>query len=71
MDRRTFIGGIAGGLVIAPQAGHAQKPALPTILQVELQPRPGTSPVVRAPVAPLHTAALARMGHRDCDGQRN
>jgi putative ABC transport system substrate-binding protein len=31
MDRRTFIGGVAGGLVMAPHAGHAQKPALPTI----------------------------------------
>ena len=31
MDRRTFIGGIASSLVIAPHAGHAQKPATPVI----------------------------------------
>jgi putative tryptophan/tyrosine transport system substrate-binding protein len=31
MDRRTFIGSIAGGLVAAPLAAHAQKPAIPVI----------------------------------------
>ncbi len=31
MDRRTFIGVIAGGLVFAPNAGRAQKPATPVI----------------------------------------
>ena len=31
MDRRTFVGGIAASLLIAPRAGHAQKPATPVI----------------------------------------
>jgi len=31
MDRRTFIGSIAGSLVVAPLAVHAQKPATPVI----------------------------------------
>jgi putative ABC transport system substrate-binding protein len=31
MDRRTFVGGIAASLLMAPRAGHAQKPATPVI----------------------------------------
>jgi putative ABC transport system substrate-binding protein len=31
MDRRTFIGAMAGSLVMAPHAGRAQKPATPVI----------------------------------------
>ena len=31
MDRRTFMGSVAGGLVAAPLAAHAQKSAIPMI----------------------------------------
>jgi putative ABC transport system substrate-binding protein len=31
MDRRTFIGSIAGGLLAAPRFAHAQQPSMPTI----------------------------------------
>jgi putative ABC transport system substrate-binding protein len=31
MDRRTFIGGIAGGLLVAPLAARAQQPAMPVV----------------------------------------
>jgi putative ABC transport system substrate-binding protein len=31
MDRRTFIGSLAGGLVATPHCAHAQQPAIPTI----------------------------------------
>jgi hypothetical protein len=31
MDRRTFIGSVAGGLLAVPLAARAQKPTVPTI----------------------------------------
>ena len=31
MDRRTFIGSLAGGLVATPHSAHAQQPAIPAI----------------------------------------
>ena len=31
MDRRTFIGGVAGGLLVAPLVARAQQPAIPVI----------------------------------------
>jgi putative ABC transport system substrate-binding protein len=38
MDRRTFIGGIAGGLVATPLSTRAQQPAIPTIGFLRSQP---------------------------------
>ncbi len=41
MDRRTFVGGVAGGLVAVPFAAHAQQPKMPVIGFVHLM-SPGT-----------------------------